>query len=347
MADSDPLTGPDSSPPAGRSESELGGRDAPRKEAIQAFQFRRSLRLRRRGFRQKSDLTWLNLQCSEAALGTEGASEVLYPLYPGDRSKLTVLEKQTYRMWKSAMEFERVRHPIRQRRRVILIQPITHLHGNSNHLHDNANCFHGNGSDLHGDSNLLHGNESSDDKEAVGKEELFYRHTHIDGNVLELLQQFCSAYFSEMQVSLAPPLDLSEIPKLTSRIHKRTNRRQFLVDDIIDFLSSRKLKKAYCILGVTTVDLYPGPEWNFVLGQACMEKGSGVFSFGRYFNSTVSKEVRGCGKGEEGHGKEEEGRGSSGVQGKEIVEEQTRNLWILMRVSQYIDQSGLLGYGNV
>ena len=289
-------------------------RDALRQEATDAF---KSQKKRRR--HQQSDITWLSLQCSGGP-GAGGGSE-LYPLYLGDRSKLTGLEKQSYRMWKSVMEFERVCHPIRQRRRAILIQPITHLHGNSNGIHGKGHSIHGNGIPLCGDN----GGEE--------EEELFYKHTHIDGNVLELLQLFCSAYFSEMQVRLAPPLDLSEIPKLTSRIHKRTNRRQFLVDDIINFLSSRKLRKAYCILGVTTVDLYPGPEWNFVLGQACKEKGSGVFSFGRYFHSTVSREIGGRGKGEEGRGGEESGCGSS-MQAKEIEEEQTRNMWILMRVSE-------------
>lgn len=291
-----------------------------RKEASEAFKFGRpTLRRKRRGDQQQADLTWLSLQCSPRG----GESSDLYPLYSGDRSKLTVLERQTYRMWKSVMDFERVRHPIRQRRRIILIQPITHLHTN----------LHSSSSGLHGNSIHLDGNSEAVGKVEPEKEELFYRHTQIDKNVLELLQQFCGAYFSGMEVRLLPPLDLSEIPKLTSRIHKRTNRRQFLVDDIINFLSSKKLKKAYCILGVTTVDLYPGPEWNFVLGQACAEKGSGVFSFGRYFNSTVGQETdgrgssevpmetKGCGDGDE-----------KCMQSKEIEEEQTRNLWILMRV---------------
>ena len=333
------------------------GREALRNEAGQAFKYgsslrRRRSRQRRRGSSDRDDITWLSLQCpgglesARIAVGTkEGVCE-LFPLYSGDRSKLKCLEKQTFHMWKSVMEFERVCHPIRQRRKTILIQPITYLHGNRSGHHGKRSGRRG------GRSGNVSGEEVARDNE------VFYRHTHIDGKVLDLLQEFCSAYFPEMRVKLAPPLDLSEIPKLTSRVHRWTNRRQFLVDDIINFLSSRKLKKAYCILGVTMVDLYPGPEWNFVLGQACKEKGSGVFSFGRYFHSTVTKgemrlgeeEAEGCGKeGKEGRGKEgKEGRdkeeeegcdrgrdeSGSGVQGKEMEEEQTRNLWILMRVSR-------------
>jgi hypothetical protein len=242
---------------------------------------------RRRGAVQspgRSDQLWLQEQCSLNGL---------YPFYTGDRAKLTILDKQTYKRWKSTMELERVKHPRRHRRRVVLIQPITHLHG---------------------DVSL--------------SEEVGYKHTHISEAVLNLLKEFCAAFFSEMEIKLSPTVDLTEIPKLTSRIHKTTNRRQFLVDDIIDFLSTKRLRKAYCILGVTTVDLYPGPKWNFVLGQACMEKGSGVFSFGRFFNSAVPLDGGECG----GEGETSEHREGDEVH-VELEKEQTRNLWVLMRVS--------------
>ena len=253
-------------------------------EILGAFGLSRRKENKREQLASNSDLVWLHQQCS---LGR------LYPLYTGDRSKLTILDKQTYRRWKSAMEMERVKHPLRHRRRVVLIQPITHRHGSTTSV----------------------------------EEEVGYGHTLISEKVLNLLQEFCAAYFSEMEVKLAPSLDLSEIPRLTSRIHKATNRRQFLVDDIIHFLSTRKLRKAYCILGVTIVDLYPGSEWNFVLGQACMEKGSGVFSFGRFFNSAVSSDGSEHGLGEEECGRMQ----GNGIQA-ELEKDQIGNLWVLMRV---------------
>lgn len=258
------------------------------------------------------ELSWLQLQCSQTGL---------YPPYEGDTSKLTILDRQTCRRWKSVMELERVKHPLRQRRRTVLIQPLTYLSGSHTPL------------DAVGAGAA--GGEEEQEREAE------YRHTHISDTVLEMLRGFCVAYFSEMEVRLAPPIDLSEIPRLTSRVHKRTNRRQFLVGDIIHFLSSRKLKNAYCVIGVTVVDLYPGPEWNFVLGQAHMEKGSGVFSFGRYFNSSrdtiagrdrksgtvgvESSECGGCGGGGGVEPDDEDER-------DEWEREQIRNLWVLMRV---------------
>ena len=259
----------------------------------------------------KSDLTWLYQQClSAAAVGNQNAVKdekgkegLLYKLFTGDRSKLCFLEKQTYAKWKSLMEFEKVKHPMRHRRKIVLIQPISW-----NKCHYVSTMGH----------------DKDDSKEEGEKLEVAYSHTQISEAVLDLLRQFCGAFYSGMEIRLSPSLDLADIPKLTSRIHQRTNRRQFLVKDIVDFLCKRKLKKCFCILGVTVVDLYPGPEWNFVLGQACLDKGCGVFSFGRYFNSQVMSVAKPLASPENVAGKKRE---------TEALElEQMRNIWILMRV---------------
>ena len=284
---------------------------------------------------RKSDLLWLRDQCLIMAKTPEGQ---LYSPYAGDRSKLSIFEKQTCKRWKSMMEMERMKHPLRQRRRRLLIQPITHHRGNAV-LEDEAMAvvhvaaatatvvpLGRRGKKVATTTTAKTAVEAAATTTAAATPaveaaettmtttttttaaaktaveaaatttamttttttaatELGYDHTHISQKVLDLLRDFCAAYFSEMEVRLSPSFDLSEIPRLTSRVHPSTNRRQYLVDDIIRFLGAKKLRKAYCVLGVTTVDLYPGPEWNFVLGQAHMGKGSGVFSFGRYFNN--------------------------------------------------------------
>ena len=75
-------------------------------------------------------------------------------------------------------------------------------------------------------------------------------------------------------------------------------------------------------------DLYPGPEWNFVLGEASMAQGCGVFSFGRYFNSSISVEGATTGMVSSDGGTDTVERNSD-----EVESEQLRNLWVLMRVS--------------
>ena len=35
-------------------------------------------------------------------------------------------------------------------------------------------------------------------------------------------------------------------------------------------------------MGITNMDLYPSPSWNYVFGMANLKRRTGVFSFARY-----------------------------------------------------------------
>lgn len=139
-----------------------------------------------------------------------------------------------------------------------------------------------------------------------------YAMTEINATVMKHLQHFCQAFFFNTTVEIADPIDLAQIRNLTSRVHKTTNREQFLVGDILRHFKTHRPRDAH-VVGITTADLYPCEEENFVLGHASLTSGCGVFSFGRYFNSQVAA----------GHGG---GRGSD-------FNYQLQNLWVLMRVS--------------
>lgn len=130
----------------------------------------------------------------------------------------------------------------------------------------------------------------------------------IDPQVMLHLQGFCRAFFQGMDVLLVEPVDLADLKKLTKRVHVDTGREQILVDDIMKFLRTHKLPKAFCTVGLTIVDLYPGPQWNFTLGHASLTDGVAVCSFGRYFNSQV-------------------------MPTHSPHQQQMQNLWILVRVS--------------
>lgn len=43
--------------------------------------------------------------------------------------------------------------------------------------------------------------------------------------------------------------------------------------DLLQFLWNKKPKDAFCIVGITMIDLYPRESWNFVFGQASLSKG--------------------------------------------------------------------------
>jgi archaemetzincin len=104
-----------------------------------------------------------------------------------------------------------------------------------------------------------------------------------DSPPLDKLQRFAAAFFS-LQVEVLPVLarlDLTE-SRITSRRNPYTGQTQLLTSDILALLRRQLPGDAYALLGITMVDLYPDPAWNFVFGQASLRHRVGVYSFARY-----------------------------------------------------------------
>lgn len=101
-----------------------------------------------------------------------------------------------------------------------------------------------------------------------------------DPKMLATLEHFAETYF-QLPVVLQAPVDVSRY-EITERENPFTGQRQLLSTDLLDFLRKDLPADAYCRLGITTVDLYPEPSWNFVFGQASLKQRTGVYSFARY-----------------------------------------------------------------
>lgn len=97
---------------------------------------------------------------------------------------------------------------------------------------------------------------------------------------LNLLQQFATAFFS-MPVTVLPALNLAR-GTLTSRKNPYSGQTQLLTTGILSLLSRELPGDAFAPLGITMIDLYPDPAWNFVFGQASLRQRVGVYSFARY-----------------------------------------------------------------
>ncbi|XP_059180121.1 archaemetzincin-2 isoform X2 [Centropristis striata] len=65
------------------------------------------------------------------------------------------------------------------------------------------------------------------------------------------------------------------------------------IGDLLQFLLEKKPDDAFCIVGITMIDLYPEDTWNFVFGQASLGMGMGVFSFARYDDNFYSRTYAG------------------------------------------------------
>jgi archaemetzincin len=89
----------------------------------------------------------------------------------------------------------------------------------------------------------------------------------------ELLSRFAGAFFS-LPVAVLPETPVTGVTA--------PRRRQLLTGDLLALLTQRRPADACCVIGVTMEDLYPGPGWNFVFGQASPRERAGVYSFARY-----------------------------------------------------------------
>lgn len=103
---------------------------------------------------------------------------------------------------------------------------------------------------------------------------------------LAFLARFAAAFFA-LPARVQPGMDLSS-SHLTTR-ESAPGQRQYLTGDLLKLLSRRMPGDAFCRLGVTMEDLYPGPGWNYVFGQAYLGRRVGIYSFARYGGSAGKK----------------------------------------------------------
>jgi len=110
-----------------------------------------------------------------------------------------------------------------------------------------------------------------------------------DAPSLDFLQRYTAAFFM-LDVRLLPPVTLDTA--IRSRMNPYSGRRQLLTGDLLDLLRRRLPADAFCIIGITMEDLYPGESWNFVFGQASLTDRVGVYSFARYGGGTKETMLR-------------------------------------------------------
>jgi len=110
-----------------------------------------------------------------------------------------------------------------------------------------------------------------------------------DAPSLDFLRRYAAAFFM-LDVKLLPPAALDA--KIRSRTNPYSGQHQLLTGDLLDLLRHRIPEDAFCIIGITTEDLYPSESWNFVFGQASLTDRVGVYSFARYGGGTNELTLR-------------------------------------------------------
>jgi len=120
----------------------------------------------------------------------------------------------------------------------------------------------------------------------------------VPSDMVSALKIYCDAFFTNCKIVIKSPGDEWDVGKRlpkdffsANKIKTRDDKgEQAYTEDILNKLLQYKKKETYAILGVTTMDLYPGIKWNYVFGWANFGKGTGVFSFKRYHPSWPGNE---------------------------------------------------------
>lgn len=115
--------------------------------------------------------------------------------------------------------------------------------------------------------------------------------TPTQRKIVDLSADFMGRYFG-LPVKIADNLPLSLIPASARRVHPEWGVRQVLTTYVLDEVLSPKLPDdAMAYIAFTASDLWPGEGWNFVFGQASLQKRVGVWSIARNGDPGESEEA--------------------------------------------------------
>lgn len=107
---------------------------------------------------------------------------------------------------------------------------------------------------------------------------------------LPLIESYLKAFFYGLQVKILPTVSVKEandLKPIRSRINSYTGKRQLRCDDILSWfqVAAKRvlppLHSEIVTLVITTEDIYPDNNWNFVFGIAYLRYGIGVWSLAR------------------------------------------------------------------
>jgi archaemetzincin len=108
----------------------------------------------------------------------------------------------------------------------------------------------------------------------------------LTDRMLEHMRILLELYYPPMKAKLNP--DNSSLETL--KIDNRNNYYlQYHAGQAIEKVTKLIPKDGLIIIGLTSYDIYPREEWNFVFGLADKMSGCGIFSFKRYYEELKSQ----------------------------------------------------------
>ncbi|MEO8534628.1 MAG: archaemetzincin [Flavobacterium sp.] len=113
--------------------------------------------------------------------------------------------------------------------------------------------------------------------------------TALQTKQIELVREYLALFF-QLETKISETASNDIIPKYARRIGGE-NQEQFLAGYILDsVLKKEKPLNRIALMGLTEVDLFPKPEWNYVFGLASYSQKIGVSSIYRLQDEKLTEE---------------------------------------------------------
>lgn len=110
--------------------------------------------------------------------------------------------------------------------------------------------------------------------------------------VLQVVREFIGPFFG-LQLAMDPVVPVIDFPDEARRFFDYLGPEQLLTTYVLDdVLMKRRRPRDAAVLGITAKDLWPGPGWNFVFGQASLKERVGVWSMARNGDADGRDEMR-------------------------------------------------------
>lgn len=99
--------------------------------------------------------------------------------------------------------------------------------------------------------------------------------------VVEVTKDFLRPFFG-LELVVEPAVRIEDFPDEAVRVRDPGEYLQLLTSHVLNkVLPARRTARDAAVLGITAFDLWPGPGWNFVFGQASLTERVGVWSMAR------------------------------------------------------------------
>jgi archaemetzincin len=103
-----------------------------------------------------------------------------------------------------------------------------------------------------------------------------------EAKLMDLTREYLALHF-QLTVHELAPVAASAIPELARRQNPLQGQLQWNSEWILtELLPKLRPADGVALMALTAVDLWPGPGWNFVFGQASISQQVGVWSFARH-----------------------------------------------------------------